>query len=468
MRFLGRERELAYLESAFSSGRSEFIPLYGRRRVGKSSLILEFLTGKPGLYFVGKQAPAELQQKELLVAAARSLGEPLLAELSPRGWKATLELITTRMTPGKKWILALDEFQWMAESSPELPSVLQELWDLQWSRSAGLVVILCGSYVGFMEREVLGRKSPLFGRRTGQIHLKPFGFREASEFHPQDSRSNQARTYFICGGVPQYLLRFSDRLSTAENIRRELLDEFSPLYREPDFLLREELRELQNYHAILTSLARGTLPMKELAQGTGVPARSTAYYLNQLVEPGYVRKRYPLSEGTPNQRKVRFQLADPLLRFWFRFIFPSQSQIRQLGPKVAFTEFIEPHLPSYFGLCFEDLCREALPSYYLERGVTDFQVGEYWDKQVQIDVVGLRGDHRTDLGECKWGTVSVGAALKQLEEKVPRFPNNRNATIGKHLFVRETKGKIPDSVVVHTLEDLYATKDSALFQGGGA
>lgn len=448
---------MGYLDRAFSSEQSEFIPLYGRRRVGKSSLILEFLRGKPGLYFVGKQAPAELQQKELLATAARTLGEPLLAEISPNGWKSTLELISARMTAGTKWVLALDEFQWMAESSPELPSVLQELWDLQWSRSAGIVLILCGSYVGFMEREVLGRKSPLFGRRSGQIHLRPFGFREAAEFHPADSRPNQARTFFICGGVPQYLLRFSDRLSTAENIRRELLDEFSPLYREPDFLLREELRELQNYHAILTSLARGTLPMSELARGTGVPARSTAYYLKQLVELGYVRKRYPLSEGTGGQRKVRFQLADPLLRFWFRFVFPSQSQIRQLGPKTAFTELIEPHLPAYFGHCFEDLCRDAMPGYYLGRGITDFEVGEYWDKRVQIDLVGLRGDHRTDLGECKWGKVALGAALKQLEEKVPRFPNPGNSTIGKHLFVREGTGKVPDSVVVHTLEDLYNT-----------
>ena len=152
---------------------SAFIPIYGRRRIGKSELILHFLRGKQAVYHVGKIAPAGLQLRELLEEAARALGEPLLAQLAVTDWRAALEAIVSR-AKGKVAIV-LDEFQWSAGASPELPSVLQELWDRKWKKSGQVVLVLCGSFVGFMEREVLGHKSPLFGRRTAQIHLQPFG-----------------------------------------------------------------------------------------------------------------------------------------------------------------------------------------------------------------------------------------------------------------------------------------------------
>src|SRR5690606_26779237 len=148
------------------------------------------------------------------------------------------ELLTDRFPADRKFVLALDEFQWMAQASPELPSVLQELWDLRWKRSGKVVLILCGSFIGFMEREVLGKKSPLFGRRTAQIHLKPLSHLEAAEFHPGWSLAERARTYFVCGGVPLYLEMFAEARSFEQNVELAILDEHSPLAREPDFLLR--------------------------------------------------------------------------------------------------------------------------------------------------------------------------------------------------------------------------------------
>jgi len=246
------------------------------------------------------------------------------------------------------------------------------------------MLILCGSYVGFMEREVLGRKSPLFGRRTGQILLRPFSYREAAAFHPGWSREEQARASFICGGVPLYLRFFDPKQSVEKNIETTILDEFAPLFREPDFLLREELREVESYYAVLLAIADGHGNHRAIAQRTGLAERSLHYYTNELTQLGYVTKRYPLSGSPPAKRHVRYVLDDPLLRFWFRFVFPNLSFVQHAGPARAFRERIRPELPAYFGLCFARLCREAMPHLYEKRGLNaSCQVGEYWDKNVQ-------------------------------------------------------------------------------------
>lgn len=461
MNFVGRQRELAFLEEAWTGSKSAFIPVYGRRRVGKSELLVHFIEGRGGLYFVGKRAPAAAQIREFMETAARALDEPLFAQTRIENWKAALETVASRWKGKNKLVLVLDEFQWMVEASPELPSVIQELWDRQWSRNGRLFLVLCGSYLGFMEREVLGKESPLFGRRTGQLHLQPFNHLEAAGFHPRLPVDAQARIYAICGGIPAYLLALDGSLSVEQNITTRLLDDSAPLAREPEFLLREELRDLSPYHAILTSLAEGKTNPAGLAKGTGLDARALNYHLTTLMELGYVQRRYPISDGRPNLRSVRYALDDPLLRFWFRFIFPHQSLLRVLGAARGFTELVRPDLESYFGRCFERLCREALPLLYAAEGVqAAYQVGEYWDPKLQVDVVGLRQDRWTDLGECKWGTVSSLPALAaELEAKVAQYPNARNATIGRRLFIRasaaRSKADVPD-IRIHTLQDLYS------------
>lgn len=458
--FIGRRRELQMLEAAYASTASAFVPVYGRRRVGKSELILRFLRGKPSVYYVGKQATPSMQMHELLLQAASSLEEPLLAGYSTSNWKTTLTAIVDRWRGPGKLVLALDEFQWTAAASPELPSVLQELWDRQWRASGSIVLILCGSMVGFMEREVLGKSSPLFGRRTGQIALRPFGYQEAAEFHPTLSTVERARTYFICGGIPLYLRCFSPSCSVETNIAATLLNEFAPLYREPEFLLREELREVETYYAVLMALASGSATNKMIAAETGIGERGLHYYLQQLVELGYVARGHPLIGRLPAARHVRYSLDDPLLRFWFRFVYPNISLIHQRGAQQALRDRIRPGLEAYYGQCFERLCREALPVLYDRENVAaSFQVGEYWDKTTQIDVVGYRDDGWTDLGECKWGAVrSIPRLREELEGKVRAYPNSRGATIGRRLFIRtraHADSRLSGPTLLHTLQDLY-------------
>ena len=460
-KFIGRVKELELLDKAYTAAGSSFIPIYGRRRVGKSELILQFLADHPGLYYVGKRAPAEPQIREFLHEAARVVEDPVLASVSPSDWKTALELTVARWRGRRKLVLALDEFQWTAGASPELPSVIQELWDRQWQACGDIVLILCGSYVGFMEREVLGRKSPLFGRRTAQIFLKPFGFREAGEFHRQYSETDRARAYFVCGGIPLYLNCFTDDRSVEANLAENLLSEFAPLYREPDFLLREELREVETYYAVLLAIAAGHHTNLAISKETGIGERALYYYLQQLVELGYVSRRYPLTGRKAAKRHVRFALEDPLLRFWFRFVYPNNSFISHMGGTQALKDRIRPELDAYFGSCFERLCREALPAVYESEGVSAaFEIGEYWDKATQIDVVGYRDDGWTDLGECKWGTVrSARRIASELEDKVGRYPNERNASVGRRVFTRARV--VPPSngasdVIWHCLEDLYS------------
>ena len=216
--FIGRQKELSVLENAYTGKQSALIPVYGRRRVGKSELILKFLGHKPCIYYLGKMAPATLQIREFLQEAARALDEPLLSSLSANSWSEVFAAVSSKCKSRAKFVIALDEFQWMVGASPELPSVIQEYWDRHWKNSGNIVFILCGSYIGFMERKVLGRKSPLFGRRTAQILLRPFSYLEAAEFHRRWSLLNRALVYFICGGIPLYLRFFNQAYSVERNI----------------------------------------------------------------------------------------------------------------------------------------------------------------------------------------------------------------------------------------------------------
>ncbi len=461
--FVGRQGELARLRAAYDDERSELICIYGRRRVGKTALIRRSLEDRPAVYMVGKTAPAAFQLREFLRQAARELDAPLLATYPAAGWRDALEQVLTHWPVGRKVILVFDEFQWIAGASPALPSLFQELWDQQWRASGSITVVLCSSQVGFMERKILGRTSPLSGRPTAQLELKPFGFREAAAFHPRWSHLEHARAYFVCGGIPWYLRLFDPDDSVDTNIRTQLLSEHAPLHHEPQFLLREELREVDTYYAVLTTIAGGNHMHSKIATAAGLEARALPYYLQQLSELGYIERVHPLTGRAPAARHVRYRLADPLLRFWFRFVFPNLSELARHGSSATFRAHIKPELAAYEASCFERLCREALPRLYAESNITArAEVGEYWSKTAEIDVVGRRDDGWLDLGECKWGAVrSLPRLAAELEAKIPAYPNRSGSTIGRWLFLEKRPAKSRLPVVPNArwigLSELYGT-----------
>lgn len=453
--FVGRGAELQLLDAQWRAPGGAFVPVYGRRRIGKTELLRRFLSRRRGLLHVGKVAPAALQLREFLEVAARALDEPLLADLAVDSWQKAIETVVGRWKGPGKLVLVFDEFQWTAQASPELPSVLQALWDGAWRRKGQVMLVLCGSYLGFMEREVLGEKSPLFGRRTAQVHLQPFDFGEARQFLPRASVEQQALAWFLTGGVAQYLGAMSDGLSFRHNVERLVLDEFAPLYREPEFLLREELRDVGNYHAVLMAIAAGARSPRDISRIGGVEERTLHYHLEQLVQLGYVARRFPLSGAKPRRTDVRFVLEDALLRFWFRFVFPHRSQLAQLTPSEAFERLVAPNLEAWAGDGFERLCRRELPRLLAAEGVRALvEVGSWWSAEAQVDVVGIRDDGVTELGECKWGSVSASALQRELDRRVAAFPNVRRHALRRHAFVKAWRGKPPPGVELHRLVDL--------------
>ncbi|MBF0198067.1 MAG: ATP-binding protein [Planctomycetes bacterium] len=455
-RFIGREKELDALERFHANSKSGFIPIYGRRRVGKSEMILQFLQNKRSVYFLGKKANPLLQIREFLKEASLSLGLPLIENQNISNWKDALNIVVENSGP-EKIVLALDEFQWIAHEEPGILSYLQELWDLNWSRGNKLTLILCGSYIGFMERDVLGSQSPLFGRRTGQMLIQPFNYLDSAKFHPDYGHQDSAKTYFICGGIPLYLNLFRCNKSIEQNIKEQFLDEYAPLYAEPNYLLREELREVENFESILFALANKTSRRKELAASTGIDSRALDYYLRSLLGLGYIEKMSPLSPAASKKHPL-YRLKDPLLRFWFRFVYPNESYLRQFGPEKTFKERISSHLPAYYGICFEDLCRKALPNLLAREGVeVGCKLGSYWDQNIQLDIIALRDDQFVEIGECKWQSKSDSANTieKQMVQKIAHYPNPEQQTIRMHYFSKSAMSSTPN-LIVHNLKELYS------------
>ena len=454
--FVGRRVELAALERHYKAVRSGLIPVYGRRRVGKTELLLQFTVKKPTVYFTASDKLRTPQIVDFVRAAADWLEAPHLAEAAPATWEAALKLVVASAPARRKLVLVLDEFQWLCASSPELPSVLQRLWDLEWQRGNRLLLILCGSFIGFMEREVLGARSPLHGRRTAALRLEPFGFREAAGFHPKWAREEQARAYFVCGGVPAYLRRFDAACSVAQNIAAEFFAVDAFFQREPDFLLREELAEVKQAASVLEATARGRHSQGEIARSIGLSTAALAPHLKNLVSLGYLERVFPLIPGRPPRTSVLYRVSDPLLRFWFRFVEPHWSTLRRFTPERAFEQLVAPQWDAYCGESFERMCREALPLIYAAEKVSGrVEVGEFWDRNVQIDVVGLRDDGWIDLGECKWhGRPAVAAVVRELEARTALYPA-KGRTLQQRVFLRARPKSIPAGTQVHDLASLY-------------
>lgn len=457
--FIGREKEQASLEDRYRQRKSQFVVVYGRRRVGKSALLRHFCSDKHTLFHVGDRSTKELQIKKILEAASRIYSEPLLSRVSLPDWGQLFETLTPHLLK-KKTVLVLDEFQWMCEGSPELPSVIQQYWDSRWEKSGRVFLILCGSYMGFMEREVLGKKSPLFGRRTSQMKIQPFTHRDARLFHPRYKVEDSARLYAICGGIPAYLLAFSDDRSIDENILGECLEDNGRLREEPRFLTMEELREPAIYYSLLETLHTRRLRITELGKQLGIEKGNLVYYLKTLQQLGYVEKVFPLGIKKGGGKRPVYQIQDPLLRFWFSLVYPNLTDLTMRQPRDVFISRVKPKLAAYYGIQFETLCREALPRLLHARGVTaPFKIGSYWDNQTQIDIVVEREDGLTHLAECKWQARPVGMeTVEELKRKIMNYPNPNRHNIIPQIFSQsgftETVLKQPH-IQCFTVADLF-------------
>lgn len=409
--FINRKEELGALNSRARSGRPECIPIYGRRRVGKTELIKQFCRNKKTIYLLATLVPERETLEGFSKRIAETFHDRLLMANPLRSWDALL-LYLAGKAERERLVVVFDEFPYLVRRSRGLPSILQAHWDEKLSKSK-VFLILCGSFIGMMEREVLGHKSPLYGRRTGQMFIGPLNFRQACEFFPAFDIKQKIEAYAILGGLPAYLLEFGDRTWITENIRDKILRPDAFLYNEIPFILREELREPANYFAILKAIAFGRTSLNEIVQASGLERAKVAKYLDTLADLRLVERRLSVTEKYPHKsRKGLYAISDHYFRFWFRFVYPNRDYI-EIGRGEHVLDEIKSTLAHFVAYTFEDVCRQ----YIRERGW--MKVGSWWHKGEEIDLVAL--DERKEqivLGECKWSNRPMGMdALISLKRK---------------------------------------------------
>ncbi len=417
--FIDRIMELNLLESRYKSGKAELIFIYGRRRIGKTRLIKEFLKGKRSIYLLARQTSL----KENLMTFSRRIGESLgddMLLLSPlQNWDAFFHYLSNNSK--ERLVVAIDEFPYLVELDPSLPSILQSFWD-ELLFSTKIFLLLLGSTVSAMEG-LMGSKSPLYGRRTGQILLNPMDYFNARLFFPRYCTEDAVRSYSILGGTPAYLKLFSDDMKLEDNLKAQLRMD-SLLYSDANFLLREELREPRYYMAILEAVASGYNRFGQIADVTGLSRSSLGKYLAVLEDLGFIERIVPLAKRR-RPRKGIYRVADPYLRFWFRFIYPNQDLI-EFGEIDELVSIIMRDLESYVGVIFEDIAAQLLRKMNSMR-LLPFRfnkLGKWWEKDKEFDLVAL-SSKKALLVEVKWSDLNerdVERILAKMEEKVRGTP----------------------------------------------
>lgn len=421
--FVGRKTELDKLNRLYDADSFQMVVVYGRRRVGKTALISEFGRSKRTLYFTAldQSDKDNLSDFSNKIGAFFNLPQEFGSLVS---WEAAFEFIA-RKAAEERFVLIFDEFPYAAAKNEALPSVLQIAIDHSL-KNTGLFLILCGSDQGFMESEVLGRKSPLYGRRTAQLKVGPLGYREAAEMLPGLDPQEWFKYYGCIGGVPYYLEQVNTRLSFEENLRELYFDSIGFLYDEPYGLLRQEFREPALYNSILRAVASGANKPHLIADRMGIEQTVLPRYLSSLVRLGIVERSVPFGEGERSKRAV-YRICDPCFAFWFRFVMPNISAIEQGLGGEAVRRLRGERLDDYLGHRFELLCQEWVLDQAREGALPlpVMYVGSWWGtdpmkrEQTDLDVVAADPDSkRLILGECKYReSFDESAELDDLESK---------------------------------------------------
>ncbi|TKJ46336.1 ATPase [Candidatus Aerophobetes bacterium Ae_b3a] len=423
--FVNRTEELAYLKKLYEEKNGRLLIIYGRRRIGKTELLRQFSKDKKHLFFSSDLSSEQEQLRQFSEKIYQVTGESFLQTQSFSSWEASLRYIFDHLID-KIPLIIIDEFPYLCVSNNALPSILQKIWD-EKAKENNIFLILCGSYMSFMEKEVLGSKSPLFGRRTGQIVLPPLRFGHLKDFFSHYSKKDRVYAYAIVGGTPAYLQRFSDKRTIEQNVKDEILSKNAFLYSEPRFLLMEELREPSIYFSILKAIAFGKTRLNEIVQETGIGDRHKVNkYLAVLRELHIMKRKVPLTEDKPHKsRKGIYILDDPFFRFWFRYIFPNMSYLEEGDINYVWEEKIEPDFDSFVGLIFEDICIQKLKSLNKDNKLPfkARNIGQWWDGREEIDIVALDGKGSFMFCECKWTVKKIGiSVLDELQNKANKFP----------------------------------------------
>lgn len=464
--FIDRKAELANLEAHYRSGHAELFVLYGRRRVGKTELLRQFCADKPHVFFIATLS----SDRDQLTSFSQDIWRLTHAD-APEGftfptWEAAFRALAD--LPGRP-IVVLDEFTYLISGNKAIPSLLQKTWD-ETLRNTQVFLILCGSYVGMMEREILGYQAPLYGRRTGSYLLMALELPAAAAFFRTYTPVQQIEAWAVLGGMPYYLTAFSDQADIFSNIRRHVLDSQGALRREPQLLLMEELREPRNYFSVLRAIAQGATRLNEISQAARIgDVTTTARYLDILQDLRVVSRRVPATESRPDKSKRGlYQITDGFLRFWFRYVHPNQGSLDLDLADAVLAQRVRPRFDQFVSGAFEDAAR-AYVAQLARANQLDFlpeRVGSWWDRASEVDVVAVSDvDGALLLGECKWSVNPVGTdILDDLQHKTVLVdPEGRWPAVSYALFAKA--GFTPALVARAAAEGVRLVGPDALVTG---
>ncbi|MBR4203363.1 MAG: ATP-binding protein [Candidatus Methanomethylophilaceae archaeon] len=420
MDFIGREKEMELLNREFGR-ESSLVIIKGRRRVGKSRLITEFLKDKDHLYY-----EVDNESGQSILA---SLGRTISGELNIRfeRWSDALKYYVSSH-PGKK-VIAIDEFQYAVKADPELKIEIQALWDTYLSKNE-VMLILCGSSLTSMNNLAGDMRSPLYGRTSLDLTIMPLPFRTTVT---GDYRKSVER-YAVTGGVPYYMA-LMDNGDTIENVIRMSMEMGSPLLNEGEYLLGSEFRNLSSYNTYLRAIANGHRTMEKITGAVQAPSEEILPYLKRLIEIGMVERLVPITEKAPEKsRSGQYVISDNFICLWFRFIYPYRNSIIRMENDMAIQDLRDHFIDAHVAFVFENVCREELRNYLRGKGIAA-EYGKYWGNG-EIDLIALdKKDRVAYVCECKYHTKPLGMSeLNSLVSKAGAVKELRDYNVRYCLF----------------------------------
>ena len=472
MPFVNREQELKTLNEKWQSNIAQFFIIYGKRRVGKTELIKQFIKDKPAIYFLADKRTTVDQLRELGQVVGSYFKDEILIKNGFGDWLEVFSYLKTKTTTAPL-VLAIDEYPYLTENDKSTSSLFQKGWD-EYFKNTKILLILSGSSIAMMESETLNQSAPLFGRRTGQILVEPLNFTQSRKFFPEKSFSDFLNIYTITGGMPAYLKQFEGGGELSEEIKKKIFTKTAFLYNEVEFTLKEELRETKNYLAILRAIALGKRKLSEIVNEVGMDKATVNKYLSVLINLRLVEREVPVTEEKPDKsRKGLYKISDNFFVFWFQYIFPYKSYLEmenydyvleKMFNGVKYNDNVNSNFKLIAAQVYERVAVELLKT-WLEKIFPFEQVGRYWDNNEEIDVVGFSSSQKKIIfGECKWSEKPVGISiyeeLKKKAGKVDWHKDNRR----EYYILFSKSGFTPEMIRMAENEGVFLVEKDILHE----
>lgn len=463
--FYGRNDEMKFLEERYKKKEGQLVVLYGRRRIGKTELLRQFCKNKEHVFYVCRETT---DREQLNLVSKKLLSDSPLKEYVKEfgAWEDAFRFVKDMPGSGKK-LLVLDEFPYMVQNNRSIPSVLQNLWD-EVLKNEDVMIILCGSSMSFMEKEILSEKNPLYGRATGIYKVNELDFFTACNFFGDIPNEEKVVRYSILGGVPHYLNQFNHELSTDMNIRSNILSKGCVLYNEVDFLMKQELRETSTYYTIIEAIAMGNTKLNDIYTKTQIEKSKISMYLKNLIDLNIIEREYPITTKTKekiNAHSGIYNLKDNYFKFFFNFIYPNISELEEGDADGVYDYLINPKLNIFASKAFEDICIQYLRKQN-KKAALPFRfskIGRYWYKQNEIDIVAESPEGELIIGECKWkNSVMTAKDLEKLKLKdsiiAQKSPKKYYYLFSKSGFSNDLEqiATVDKSLKLITLDDIFA------------